>query len=184
MALVSLFLKGRCLTFSFSRGNWITEVATSGCAICILGCHFGSDTCLCVQNKKREKMPVIHSFIHISLILFFLCILWLLWCALSCQCVQADLFSWCMHNLVVISLVWRRRPLKHKWHMCVCVSSLSWVQLMCHYGGFDETTKPRKQATVYDIEMAAEGSWHSHLLSHIPSIVYKSTIVGDNTALD
>lgn len=123
MALISLFLRCRCLTCSFSRGYWITEVATAGWTISILGCHFGSDTGLCVQNKKGEKMPVMHSFIHISLILFFLCILWLLWCALSCQRVQADLFSWCMHNLVVMKPAWRRGPLKHKRHMCVCIKS-------------------------------------------------------------
>ena len=55
---------------------------------------------------------------------------------------------------------------------------------MCHYSGCDETTKPRKQAAVYDIDMVAVGSRHSHLLSHIVSGEYKSTVVGDNIALD
>lgn len=49
----------------------MTEVATAGWTICTLGRHFGNDTSLCVQKKKREELPVMHSFIHISLILFF-----------------------------------------------------------------------------------------------------------------
>lgn len=71
--------------------------------------------------KTWERMPALYSFLHISLILFFLCVLWLLWCALSCQCVQADLFFWCMHNLVFMKPPWRRGPLKHKRCMCMCV---------------------------------------------------------------
>lgn len=42
---------------------------------------------------KKTKIPLMHSLIHISLILFFLRILWLLSYTLSCQCVQADLLS-------------------------------------------------------------------------------------------
>ena len=74
--------------------------------------------------KKRAETPVMHSFIHISLILFFLCILWLLWCALSCHRVQADLFSWCMHNLVVMKPAWRRGATKAQ-EAYVCVYKVS-----------------------------------------------------------
>lgn len=102
---------------------------------------------------------------------FFLLVhLWLLWCALSCQRVQADLFSRCMHNLVVMKLAWRREPLKHKRHTCMrCVLRLSWVQLMCHYCAGDGTTKLKKQDTIWWY-MVALGTSHSHLLSHFERI--------------
>lgn len=37
---------------------------------------------------------------------------------------------------------------------------------------------------VHDIDMVSVENWHSHLLSHIASGEYKSTVVGDNIALD
>lgn len=82
---------------------------------CTLGCHLCSDISLCSENI--ETMPLMHSFIHISLKLFFSCILWLPLNALSCHCIQADYSP----DAWIIKLLRRRRrrPLKHR-HMCEC----------------------------------------------------------------
>lgn len=181
------FPRHRCLTRGFPEPlpNY------SGCCCRWLYLYIGMSlwrVYVCkIKKKKSVKTPLMHGSIHISLILFFLCILRLLWCALSCQCVQADLFSWCMHNLVVMKPPWRRGATKaQEAYVCVWVRAwrLSWVQPMCHHIGCDETTKPRKQAAVYDTDMVAAGSWHSHLLSHIVTTEHKSTIAADNIVLD
>lgn len=51
-----------------------------------------------IKKKKRETSGII----HISFVLFHLCTVRLLLYALSCQCVQADLLSRCMHNLAAM----------------------------------------------------------------------------------
>lgn len=53
-------------------------------------------------RKKTEEAAATRGIIHISLILFHLCTVRLLLNALSCQCVQADLLSRCMHNLAAM----------------------------------------------------------------------------------
>lgn len=54
------------------------------------------------RKKKTEEAAATCGIIRISLILLHLYTVRLLLYALSCQCVQADLLSRCMHNLAAM----------------------------------------------------------------------------------